>query len=179
MKVIAIFALFASASARHHSSLRRLDTTLVKFVDEDVAPTQDDMVRNLGSQGAFVASHKLDSDNLGGQQQFKEQGLVKEALNQEPSLREVLPADIGFIQHQFMPANIDEYHDQLSKELNIEKYSKKGYLIDSNVDIATFAPNVKKGSEDMKAFLNTIPNDTEAADKAEDSAEDAEVAPKV
>ena len=81
MKFIALAAVAASASAHHHYP-RRLDTTLVRFVDDEAYEGQDSLVRSIGSHGMYVDLNKYDTDMQGGQRDFSSEGAKKGQVKQ-------------------------------------------------------------------------------------------------
>mmetsp|Transcript_4818 Transcript_4818/g.8266 ORF Transcript_4818/g.8266 Transcript_4818/m.8266 type:complete len:126 (+) Transcript_4818:1-378(+) len=64
---IAILALATVEAHRHHGGLRRLDTTLVKFVDDDASEADDQLIKRIGEmpqQNNLVQSRFVDEDDV-------------------------------------------------------------------------------------------------------------------
>ena len=170
MKYLALLALAATAEARHHHPLpRRLDTTLIRFVD-DAAHYQgdDELVRDLGSRGVFIDVKKYEGDGQGGQRNFEghgDTGLVTKYVKDKP-FDSSKPFQWNFVQSKFIEQNDEDFNDELAKYNQIKKLGDHGYLVDAHESTKVFA--VKKpiaDAEELRSFLHSVEEDGEVADE--------------
>ena len=138
---IAVLALIG-VQARRAPSARRLDTTLIKFVDEDENMNLDEFESQLGHQGKEIRAEQFSKsiNEMGGQQEGGSYQAWRRS--QKPELFDHDAA--GKIKAEEYPNESDEYvgvgvrfvnydddavNTETQKALNLDQMGSKGFLV--------------------------------------------------
>ena len=115
--------------------MRRLDTTLLKFVDDEADNINlDDMEWNLGHQGKFIEVENQRAHNmneLGGQQEGGQYQAWRRA--QTPDMFDHTPEgkmkEEQYLGVRFVDINMDQADQEAQKALSVEQMGSKGFLV--------------------------------------------------
>ena len=134
---LAVLALIGVVSARHAPSARRLDTTLLRFVDDEGENINlDDLDNELGHQGKFIEEEKFNSNELGGLVENGSYQAWRRAQKPElfdhdenGQLKDEYKEDNQYIGVRFVDYDENEANAYTQKALNVEKMGDHGFLV--------------------------------------------------